>query len=239
MAQKRLPSQRRGSARPKYVANKKIGITDAKYLRDLELYDSYEILDFKISPLRTALLAKVRFSSNTLKKEDYLLATNKSFVGQEIILNSNELGAIKKLKDIPEGTVVYNIEKIFGDGGKFCRSGSTKAIIRQKEEGKVFLKMPSKVVKEFNENCRATIGFSAGGDRKQKPLLKAGSKFHAVKRRCIEWPFVSRNSKNCKDHRFGGSGKKRPGGPTSASRHAPPGRKVGHIAPKRTGRSKK
>jgi len=238
MGQKTLPAQRRGAAKPKYLANKKIGISEAKYSNDISDFVGYKIKAFKVSPLKTAILAKVEFFGNR-KKEDYILAPYNSYIGEEIKFEENSNGSIKKLRDIPEGKSVYNIENIPKDGGQFCRSGGTSGLVRQKKDGKVLIVMPSKKIKEFNEKCLATIGFSAGGDRKIKPLLRAGKKHHAIKRKCIEWPFVSRNSKNVKDHKFGGSGKKRPGAQVCVSRHAPPGRKVGHIAPRRTGRKNK
>jgi large subunit ribosomal protein L2 len=44
---------------------------------------------------------------------------------------------------------------------------------------------------------------------------------------------------NACSHPHGGGSKQRPGGPSSVSRNAPPGRKVGLIAPKRSGRKKR
>ena len=52
------------------------------------------------------------------------------------------------------------------------------------------------------------------------------------------YPRVSGVSMNSVDHPFGGSSSHTKGRPTQASRNAPPGRKVGKIAPKRTGRKK-
>ena len=47
------------------------------------------------------------------------------------------------------------------------------------------------------------------------------------------------NPINAVDHPFGGGRDKKPGKPKTVSRNAPPGRKVGSIAAKRTGKRKK
>ena len=52
------------------------------------------------------------------------------------------------------------------------------------------------------------------------------------------WPIVRGVAMNVIDHPFGGS-QHHPGKSKSTSRNAPPGRKVGAIASKRTGRKKK
>jgi large subunit ribosomal protein L2 len=51
-----------------------------------------------------------------------------------------------------------------------------------------------------------------------------------------KYPRVSGVAMNAVDHPFGGGNRKHPGKPTTVSRNAPPGRKVGHIAARRTGK---
>ena len=83
--------------------------------------------------------------------------------------------------------------------------------------------------------CRATIGVVAGGGRKEKPFVKAGKKYHAMKAKAIKWPRVRGVAMNAVDHPFGGGRHQHTGKPTTVSRRMPPGRKVGHIAARRTG----
>ena len=99
--------------------------------------------------------------------------------------------------------------------------------------------LPSSKTKDFNPDCRACIGIIAGSGRKEKPFLKAGTKHHAMKARNKLYPSVSGTSQNAVDHPFGGSSSSVKGRPTQAPRNAPPGRKVGKIAPTRTGRKKR
>jgi large subunit ribosomal protein L2 len=142
------------------------------------------------------------------------------------------------LGNIPEGTAVYNIEQSPGDGGKFVRSSGTSAKVFSKSVDKVVVILPSSKKKEFRSDCKAVIGLIAGGGRTDKPVMKAGNKYHAMRAKNKLWPSVSGTSMNSVDHPFGGSSSGHKGRPTQASRHAPPGRKVGKIAPRRTGRRK-
>ena len=83
------------------------------------------------------------------------------------------------------------------------------------------------------------IGTIAGGGRTEKPFLKAGTRHFRMKAKNKFYPIVSGISMNAVAHPFGGKGSHTKGRPTQASRNAPPGRKVGSIAPRRTGRTKR
>jgi len=80
------------------------------------------------------------------------------------------------------------------------------------------------------------IGVVAGGGRIDKPLLKAGNAYwkYKAKRNC--WPKVRGVAMNPVDHPHGGGNHQHVGHPTTVSRMAPPGQKVGLIAARRTGR---
>jgi len=150
-----------------------------------------------------------------------------------------ENGNILLLKDVPEGTLVYNIEGQPGDGGKFVRASGAFARVISKMKSNVVVQLPSKKQKEFNPNCRATIGIIAGSGRNEKPFLKAGTKFYAMRAKNKLWPIIGGTSQNAVDHPFGGSSSAHKGKPTIAPKNAPPGRKVGAIHPSRMGRKKK
>jgi large subunit ribosomal protein L2 len=147
-------------------------------------------------------------------------------------------GNINQLKNIPEGTMIYNIESRPGDGGKFCRSNGIFGRVVARAQDSVIILLPSKKERKFNPECRANIGIIAGSGRKEKPVLKAGNKYFAKKARNKFWPSVSASSMNAVDHPFGGGCSHRHKCPKQASRHAPPGRKVGSLAPRRTGRKR-
>ena len=148
-------------------------------------------------------------------------------------------GNVLLLGDIPEGTLVYNIESQPGDGGRFVRSSGTFARIISKAGNSIIVQLPSKKQKSFNPKCRATIGIIAGSGRKEKPFVKAGVKYYKMKAKNKLWPSISGTSQNAVDHPFGGSSSAHKGKPTIAPKNAPPGRKVGAIRPRRMGRKKK
>jgi len=125
-----------------------------------------------------------------------------------------------------------------GDGGKLVKTSGGVARIVSKSLKKVIVKLPSKKQKEFHPKCNATIGVIAGSGRVDKPFLKAGNKFKAMKAKGKYWPIVSGASMNAVDHPLGGARSSRKGRPTIAPRNAPPGRKVGMIRPRKTGRGR-
>jgi len=140
------------------------------------------------------------------------------------------------LKNIPEGTLIYNIELQPGDGGKMVRSGGTTATLMTRSEKFVQVIFPSGKRKNFHTKSRATIGVVAGGGRTMKPFLKAGNKYHLMRTKATNWPVITASGMNANSHPFGGGRKKMSGRPTTTSRNAPPGRKVGMIAARQSGR---
>jgi large subunit ribosomal protein L2 len=123
-----------------------------------------------------------------------------------------------------------------GDGGKFVRSSGTYASLITHDVGKAIIELPSGELKAFHPKCRATIGVVAGGGRREKPFLKAGNRHYAKKAKGKKSVGVRGVAMNAVDHPHGGGNRQHPGRPTTISRHAPPGRKVGSIAAKRTGK---
>jgi len=195
-----------------------------------------KVLDIVHCPGHYTPLAKIKYNNG---ENIYLLAPEGIRVGDEIISGPNAPitpGNTVPLKDVPEGTLVYNIESSPGDGGKFCRAAGTFARVLSHTSDGVLVELPSKQPKRFQPECRVNIGILSAGGRKEKPFLKAGKKWHAFKARNRVYPTVSGVSMNAVDHPFGGSSSHTKGRPTQALRNAPPGRKVGKIAPRRTGR---
>ena len=162
-------------------------------------------------------------------------------VGDEIIVGGDanvQKGNVLCLGDIPEGTLVHNIELRPGDGGKLVRSSGAAAKVVAKTDTAVRVVLPSKKEKKFLPSCRAAIGVLAGSGRVDKPFLKAGNKYKKGRARNKLYPKGCGISMNAVDHPFGSGCSHQKGRPTLSSRHAPPGRKVGKIAPRRTGKRK-
>lgn len=172
----------------------------------------------------------------------YTIAADGMTVGDTISLGDVEtelkVGNVLSLKDIPEGVVVYNIEARPNDGGKFVRASGGSARIVSKAKDGIVIQMPSRKQKKFNPDCKATIGVVAGGGRVDKPFLKAGKKFYAMKARNKYWPIVSASAMNAVAHPFGNKRTARKSKAKPAPKNAPPGRLVGAIRPRSTGRSR-
>jgi large subunit ribosomal protein L2 len=169
------------------------------------------------------------------------VAPDKIKVGDAITVGQGaepNLGNVLALKDIPEGTLINNIELRPGDGGRMVRASGVFARIISKTEEAVRVMLPSRKEKLFLPDCRAAIGALAGSGRMEKPFLKAGTRSKRMRIRNRLYPKVCGISMNAVDHPFGGKCSHIKGRPTLSPRNAPPGRKVGKIAPRRTGRKK-
>ncbi len=231
---KNLIQQRRGKGSSTYKRHSFRSVGTAK----VQDRGSAVILSLIHSTLHTAPLAKVKYQDGAA---GLIIAPEGVRVGQEIRIGNDapmEIGNTLTLKSLPEGSLIYNIEAQPGDGGKFVRSSGGVARITGKTKAGVIIQLPSKKTKTFNPNCKATLGVVAGGGRKEKPLLKAGTAFHRMKAKNKIWPLVSGTAMNAVDHPLGGKRTGRKGRPTIAPKNAPPGRKVGMLHPRHTGRNK-
>lgn len=200
--------------------------------------NSGEIVEIVNCPGHSAPLAYVQLTN---AKVDLVIAPYGIKKGDQITVGDKseiKSGNVLQLKNIPEGTSIYNIESQPGDGGKFVRASGAFAKVVAKTASKVTIKLPSRKEKFFHPNCKAAIGIIAGGGRTEKPILKAGTMYHKMRGRNKLYPSVSGTSMNAVDHPFGGTTSSHKGKPTVAPKHAPPGRKVGKLRPRRTGKKK-
>ena len=194
------------------------------------------VVDIEHDPARSAPIAAVEFEDGDQR---LILVPEGVAVGEEIQVGvSAEIkpGNTLPLAEIPEGVPVCNVEANQGDGGRFARASGVNADLITHDRNAAVIQLPSGEVKRLDPQCRATIGVVAGGGRTEKPMVKAGNKYHKMKARGTKWPRVRGVAMNAVDHPFGGGGRQHPGKPKSVSRDAPPGRKVGDISSRRTGR---
>jgi len=235
---KNLIQQARGKGGPRYRAPSFRYKGTSKYAKYMGESLTGKIIDLVRSQGHSAPLAQIEYEDGS---KVLMQAPEGIRVGDKVEMGKNvdvKKGNVMPLRNIPEGITIYNIESFPGDGGKFVRSSGGSAKIITKMQKMIVVEMPSAKRKDFLPDCRATIGVVAGSGRKEKPFLKAGTRYFARKAKNKLWPHVSGVSMNSVDHPFGGSSSSVKGGPTQASRNAPPGRKVGKIAPKRTGKKR-
>lgn len=183
----------------------------------------------------SAPLAKVNYEKGLF----YMPAFKGMIEGQKINFGVKEIkeGNILRLEHIPVKTPVYNIESRPGDGGVFIKSAGSYGTVNRIVGKDVYVLMPSKKEKKFNKNCRVTIGIVAGSGRLDKPLVKAGKMYYIKKSKGKLWPRTSAVKVNVIDHPFGSGRGKNPKSKV-AKRDAPPGKRVGLLRPKRTGKRK-
>jgi large subunit ribosomal protein L2 len=234
---KRIIVQRRGKGSPTWRTPDHIHVAPAKY-PSLDPDKTYRgvVVDLVHDPGRWVPLAEIELETGQVF---YVPSVEGMYVGQTIYIGPNASvanGNILPLGAIPEGTQVANIEKNPGDGGRYARSSGAYAIILGKAGDKVKIQLPSGKVLEVSSRARATIGVIAGGGRLEKPLLKAGASYYKWKAKSYWWPRVRGLAMNPVTHPHGGG--RHVGRPTTVARTTPPGRKVGHIAARRTGRRK-
>jgi len=237
---RRIQGQRRGRGGPTFRAPSHRYKADLSH-RKLEDKDvvSGTVVDIEHDPARSAPVAAVEFDDGDQR---LVLAPEGIGLGDTIqvgISAAIEPGNTMPLAEIPEGVPVCNVEANPGDGGKFARASGVSANLMTHDRSVAVVKLPSGEIKRLDPDCRATIGVVAGGGRTEKPHVKAGNKYHKMKARGTKWPNVRGVAMNAVDHPFGGGGRQHPGKPKSISRNAPPGRKVGDISSRKTGRGGK
>lgn len=233
---KRLIQQRRGRRKSKYNAPSHRFKGKIRYVQSHEKNEGI-IQDILHDPGRNAPLARVKLDDN---KKILILAPEGIKVGDKIKFTDNkneiEVGNVLPIGKIPEGAPVYNIELSPGDGGKLVHAGGSSATVVSHGKKKTVIQLPSGRFKTLDSTCRATVGVIAGGGRKDKPFLKAGKKHITYKARGKQYPIVRGVAMNPVSHPHGGGGHQHVGKPSTVKRGASPGRKVGSIAAKKTGR---
>lgn len=231
---KRIISQARGKGSGTYRVRRRAFRFELKYPSKLD--GEGTVIKFVNSAGHTAPIAKILYKNGIF----FIPAFEGMVEGQKIKFNVGEMsdGNITRLGNIPLKTKIYAIESRPGDGGIFIKTAGSSAVVTRIEDDFVHIMLPSKKEKKLNSNCRAIIGTIAGTGRLDKPFVKAGRKHHLMKARGKLWPRTSPIKVNVVDHPFG-SGRGKRAKSKIAKRNAPPGRRVGMIRPRRTGRKKR
>ena len=232
---KRILCQRRGRGTSKFKIPSHRYLGEIKYPYDKEFEGVVE--EIVRDAIHSAPIAVVRSEEG---RSVMFLAAEGIKVGDKIKITDSEvaIGNVLPLGKIPEGYPVYNIEMEPGDGGKLVRAAGSYATIVSHTNDKTVIQLPSGTFKTLSSQCRATIGIPAGGGRGEKPFVKAGKKYHFARARGKVYPLVRGVAMNPVSHPHGGGSHQHVGRPTTVSKNAPPGRKVGCIGARRTGRRK-
>ncbi|MDD8049285.1 MAG: 50S ribosomal protein L2 [Thomasclavelia sp.] len=185
----------------------------------------YRLIDFKrnkdniegvvatieYDPNRSANIALINYLDG---EKRYILAPKGLEVGTRIISGQTadiKVGNALEMMNMPEGTVIHNIELQPGKGGQMARSAGVSAQILGKEDKYVILRLASGEVRKVLGNCRATVGVVGNEDYSLVNVGKAGrTRWMGVR------PTVRGSVMNPNDHPHGGGE-----GKTSIGRKAP------------------
>ncbi|HAA37417.1 MAG TPA: 50S ribosomal protein L2 [Firmicutes bacterium] len=179
----------------------------------------YRVIDFKrdkdgvpatvatieYDPNRSANIALLHYADG---EKRYILAPVGVTVGTQVM--SGEGADIKpgnalKLKDMPVGTLIHNIELKEGKGGQLVRSAGAAAQLMAKEGKYAQVRLPSGEVRFISQECKATIGQVGNVDHENIDIGKAGRSRWLGKR-----PTVRGVVMNPVDHPHGGGEGKSP-----------------------------
>lgn len=164
-----------------------------------------KVIALEYDPYRTAFLALLQYQDN---EKRYILAPKDLKVGQEIIISENTSlspGNRLRLKNIPSGTLVHNIEVEPGRGGKLIRGAGTSARVLGQEGKYTNLEMPSSEIRRIVGECFASIGVVSNPDHIYQVIGKAGRSRLKGKR-----PTVRGSAMVPPDHPHGGGEGKAP-----------------------------
>lgn len=179
----------------------------------------YRLVDFKrnkdgvpakvaaieYDPNRSARIALLHYADG---EKRYILAPAGIRVGDVVESGPDSdirVGNALPLANIPNGSVVHNIELQPGKGGQMVRSAGGSAQIMAKEGNNVTLRLPSGEMRRVHRNCRATLGQVGNVDHENIVIGKAGRSRHLGQR-----PHVRGVVMNPVDHPHGGGEGKAP-----------------------------
>ena len=195
----RITSKRRGGGH-----RKQYRVIDYKRNKD---GIGAKVAGIEYDPNRSARIALLVYSDG---EKRYIIAPSKLSVG-DILLSGDGIeiknGNCLPLRDIPDGTLIHNIEMRPGKGAQIARSAGNGVQLMAKEGEYVTLKLNSGEVRLIHKNCRATIGVVGNSDHEKVSIGKAGR---------VRWmgrrPRVRAVAMNPVDHPMGGGEGRSSGG---------------------------
>ena len=181
----------------------------------------YRIIDFKrdkagveatvktleYDPNRSAFIALVEYTDG---EKRYIIAPNGLKVGDKVMSGPDadiKPGNALPMQNIPQGTMIHNIELYPGKGAQLVRSAGNVAQLMAKEGKYALIRLPSGELRNVPIGCMATVGQVSNIDHENVNLGKAGRKRHLGFR-----PTVRGSVMNPVDHPHGGGEGKSPSG---------------------------
>ncbi|MCC6936450.1 MAG: 50S ribosomal protein L2 [Thermomicrobiales bacterium] len=164
-----------------------------------------KVATIEFDPNRSARIALLHYVDG---EKRYILAPLGLKVGDTVVSGEGSpirVGNALRLRDIPLGTQIHNIELQPGRGGQMVRSAGTSAQLMAKVEDYAHIRMPSGEVRMVHLECMATLGQVGNVDHENIQIGKAGRNRYLGKR-----PTVRGSVMNPNDHPHGGGEGKAP-----------------------------
>lgn len=158
-----------------------------------------KVIAIEYDPNRTSFICLLEYSDGDRR---YIIAPDKIKIGDEIFCQEKtelNLGNRMKIKNIPMGTQVHNVELEPGRGGKMIRGAGTSAKILNQEEKYTHIVLPSSETRMVLGECFASIGQVSFPEHRFIKIKNAG----ANRRKGIR-PTVRGSAMNPVDHPHGG-----------------------------------
>lgn len=152
-----------------------------RHLRKVDFRREKENIPAKVAsieydPNRTAYIALLHYRDG---EKRYILAPHGLKEG-DIVQTGDKppysLGCCMRLKHMPLGSVVHNIELVPGQGGKMVRSAGLSAQLMARSNGYATLRLPSGEMRMVHEECKATFGQVSNLENNLRVEGKAGRK---------------------------------------------------------------
>lgn len=150
-------------------------------------------------PNRSSFIARVIYKDGERR---YILAPQEMKVGSSFEVSEGapiEIGFRTRLKNIPVGTFVYNIELTEGRGAQLVRSAGIGAQVLAHDGDYTNIKMPSGEVRRISTKNWASIGMLSNPEWRYQTTGKAGrNRLRGIR------PSVRGTAMNPRDHPHGG-----------------------------------
>ena len=133
-----------------------------------------KVFSIEYDPNRSARIALLHYIDG---EKRYILAPNGLTVGSTVQSGEGSeirIGNALKLKDLPLGSVIHNVELKPGKGGQLGRSAGAEIQLTAREGNYAQLKMPSGEIRLVSVECKATYGTVGNSSHENISLGKAG-----------------------------------------------------------------
>jgi large subunit ribosomal protein L2 len=135
-----------------------------------------KVIRMEYDPNRTAFIALIEYTDG---EKAYIIAPQRLKEGDSVIAGEKadiKPGNAMRLKSMPVGTIIHNVEMKIGKGAQMCRSAGTYAQLVGRDQGYAQVKLASGELRVVSQECMATVGAVSNPDHMNTNKGKAGRK---------------------------------------------------------------